>query len=277
MQSSRLLHSNGNGASNGDHARHLRDPAVATADEVPVDRTLYSAALVIGRLGNADILAFHERGLTVRPFKRFDSALAALLLGEPGTPLDQSVPLPRAPEQADDASMREKPHDSSGRRHSNPPDRMPDEGFAVAMRTELDQAIPEGPIREFFRFSALRSRRKLSPSEVAEAIGVDRDQITKLLEESGYPTAEAVIRWFRILRAAWFLTRTPPRSATEVASALYFSSGAVLGNAMKATIGMRPRELKAGGGFNVVLAQFRRVLREAVVHQPQSPASSASS
>lgn len=235
----------------------------------------YAAALVIGRLGNADILAFHERGLTVRPFKRFDSALAALLLSEPGTPLDQSGPPPRAPEQADDASTSEKPLDSSGRRHSSSPDRMPDEGFAVAMRTELDQALPDGSIREFFRFCALRSRRKLNPSEVAEAIGVDRDQFTQVLEESGYPTAEVVIRWFRILRASWFLTRTPPRSASEVASALYFSSGAVLGNTMKATIGMRPRELKANGGFNVALAHFRRVLREAVLHQPQSAASPA--
>jgi AraC-like DNA-binding protein len=227
-------------------------------------RTTYAAALIVAPLAESDIVDLVRRGFTVRPFLAVDSALAALVFGQNGDDAQLSLQAVRDNHVVTPASDRPS---QPAERAPQPTDRTYTGEFASQICTRLDPSLPNGPIREFVHLCARKTRNRLSVHQAAQAIGIERSRLNALLREAGYPTADEVIRWMRLLHAVWLLSRTPRRSVKEVARALEFASGPSMSNTMKNVLGARPTELGERGGFDFVFATFRRNLDQTKAHE----------
>jgi|HubBroStandDraft_6_1064221.scaffolds.fasta_scaffold46425_1 AraC-like DNA-binding protein len=261
-----MVQTNGSNGSNGRSTQRLLESERTVRDftgRSPRDdgrSHSYAAVLVIGPLTDDDIADFARAGRTVKTFLEIDESLAALVLGRPR----ETEPQPRE-------SPRTEPLGQVPDNHAGAVDRVRgisqeqvsthDGVFASEISTQLDPLLPTGPIRELFRLSARKTRKKLTVLQAAEAIGVEREKLTAMLREAGFPSPNEVIRQHRLLHAAWLLGRTPKRTVEEIATALGFASGAVLTHAMRTSMGAAPTKLEERGGFRLALAQFRRTLQ----------------
>jgi len=222
----------------------------------------YAAVLVIGPLTDNDIADFVRAGHAVRPFLEIDESLAALVLG---SARENRLPLREIPSADSMGPAKEPRAGESGKAASVVQEQVSthDSAFATDVCAQLDSLVPSGPIRELFRLSARKTRKRLTALQAAEAIGIEREKLTSLLRDAGFPPPQEVIRQHRLLHASWLFGRTPRRTVDEVAKALGFASGPVLSNAMRASMGAPPKELEKRGGFRLAIAQFKRVLQGA--------------
>ena len=97
---------------------------------------------------------------------------------------------------------------------------------------------------------------------VADALGVDRRTLVNRLASLGLPGPAALISWSRLILAARLL-EDPGRSVEQAAYALNFGSAPALRNMLRRYTGLRPAEVRRGGGMRCVLDLLRRRLRSA--------------
>jgi hypothetical protein len=217
-------------------------------------------ALVAGDITDEIIVYLARRGLMVQLRSQADASLFAAFFAQDnsyGRNTDNGAEHRRTTPPADQlVDTKAVPGD-------RPSERTFDGEFASQICTQLDPLLPTGPIRELFHLCAHKTRKRLAVRDAAEAIGVAPRKLAGLLKDAGYPGPDEVIRWFRLLHAIWLLSRTPRRSVEAVAKSLSYASGPSLSNTMKSMLGVRSKELANGGGLNLALAHFRRLLREA--------------
>jgi hypothetical protein len=143
-------------------------------------------------------------------------------------------------------------------------------------RVERSRAEPNPPTGDPRRQKLKRPPRHvvelLTPGEVADAAGVDASHLARALAADDLPSAEEMITWCRLLRAAWFLALLPGRSGERVALALHFTSGAQLGDTLHRMTKMRTMDVRARGGFAPVMAVLRERLTKVVSTQVGPPA-----
>lgn len=259
-------------STNGSNGQSSHEALTRPLTAVPMpdyrdERPAYAGALIIGPLTDQAIVELMRRGLAVRPFLSLDSVLTGLFVGQS---TDVAKPVhERANGDRTSPSAQERPVEI-GVAPSKVPDRTYDGEFASQICKQLDPSLPNGPIREFFHLCAAKTRKRLTVDQAAQAIGVERVRLSLLLGEGGYPEAHEVLRWMRLLHACWLLSRTPKRSVEEVAKSLAFASGPSMSNTMSNVLGVRPAALAERGGYNTVLAQFRRKLDQAQRREVQT-------
>src|SRR5581483_916773 len=216
--------------------RSVRDYTGEPASETE-RKAAYAAVLVIGPISDSEVADFARAGRTVRTFLEIDESLAALVLGR----VNEANLTTRPSANGDSVPQRGDSRTGESERARSTPEHVltHDSTFASEVCAQLDPLLPNGPIRELFHLSARKTRKRLSVLQASEALGVEREKLTTMLHEAGLPAPNEVIRQHRLLHAAWLLGRTPKRTVEEVATALGFASGPVLGNAMKVSMGAR--------------------------------------
>jgi AraC-like DNA-binding protein len=90
--------------------------------------------------------------------------------------------------------------------------------------------------------------------ELARAARCSPRTLHRALRAAGLPSPERLIAWHRLLHAARLLD--DGRSADCVARVLGFSSGSALRKSLKQLTGLRPGELRAGGGLAWAAERF---------------------
>jgi AraC-like DNA-binding protein len=137
-------------------------------------------------------------------------------------------------------------------------DHADDECTARLVLAELGLALPE-PARPVLEYVLAQARRPLSVDEVADALGMTRRTLARRLARTGVPTPLALINWCRLLVAARAM-EDRGRTLEQVALQLDFPGAAALRNMLARYTGLKPRDVREGGGLRRVLAAFRDAL-----------------
>lgn len=153
------------------------------------------------------------------------------------------------------------------------------EGFddtGIALRTALRTATVHTAARVIARdvqhvvpvavwqvveYVLARADRDLSVADIARALGIHRRTVARRLKAAGVPGARSLIRWCRLMLAAWMLEGNA-RTVESVAYALEFDSAGALRNAFRRYAAVSMREVRCVGGFRRVVAAFADRLAE---------------
>ena len=130
---------------------------------------------------------------------------------------------------------------------------------AARVLTALHPHVPVG-VTPFLRYCLERAAYEPSVTEAARYLGVHRKTLVYRLQQAALPTPRAMIGWCRLFLAAHLL-EDPRRSVAEVALELGFASSAALRGMLRRYTGLRPRDLRADGGLDALLARFVARLR----------------
>jgi AraC-like DNA-binding protein len=104
-------------------------------------------------------------------------------------------------------------------------------------------------------YCAQHASAPLSVAGVARALGVNRKTLLNRLVSANLPAPGVVISWCRLLVAAWVLEQGD-RPVEQVALALGFGSGTGFRNMLRRYTGLRPTQVRATGGFDMVADRF---------------------
>lgn len=94
-----------------------------------------------------------------------------------------------------------------------------------------------------------------STDELAEQVGMRRQDLSLRLKEVGLPTAGRLLTWVRVFYAAWWLS-DPGRSGVSVARQLEYSSSQALVRVVRNLLRVTPGELVARGGLDWAWLKF---------------------
>jgi AraC-like DNA-binding protein len=119
--------------------------------------------------------------------------------------------------------------------------------------------LPAG-LEPFFRYCALHAGKPLQVSVAVDGSRIARRTLDERLRRSGFPSAEELIGWHRILYAARELDR-PGRTVESVAGELGFSSASALRNLYRRHARLTPIIARDRGGFAYVLDRFVDLLQ----------------
>jgi AraC-like DNA-binding protein len=97
--------------------------------------------------------------------------------------------------------------------------------------------------------------------ELAAVLGVDERTVPRWCARADLPPPRRLLAWLRLLMAADLLD-DPHRSQADVARAIGYSSAASLAGAVRAMLGVGPRDLRDRGAFPAVAEAFSRELFE---------------
>jgi AraC-like DNA-binding protein len=132
-------------------------------------------------------------------------------------------------------------------------DRAQARGAAVDIRRYL---IGHSPVvRDAVLVAVTRAHERLTADRLAEIVAVSRRTLSAELADVGLPPPNKLVTWGRLIVAAQMLT-DHQRSADAVARALDFPSGSAFRNSCQRYLGLRPHEIRAAGGADVVTEQF---------------------
>jgi AraC-like DNA-binding protein len=120
--------------------------------------------------------------------------------------------------------------------------------------------VPE-PARVIVEYCLMHGRRALTVDDVARALGMHRKTLWGRLDRAGLPSPEKIISWARLLHAAQRL-ETSDWSLSKVATEYEYGTRGALRNMLFRYTGLAPAAVKQPGGFELVLAAFRRDLRQ---------------
>ncbi len=120
-------------------------------------------------------------------------------------------------------------------------------------------------VRDATLMAVARAHERLAPEGLAKILGIRRKTLTERLVQAGFPTAQRIIAWGRLIVAARML-EDPERSADSVALALDFPSGSAFRNTCQRYLHAAPNQIRSRGGANYVISAFLRQI------QPPSPA-----
>jgi AraC-like DNA-binding protein len=115
--------------------------------------------------------------------------------------------------------------------------------------------------RDALLVAVTRAHQRLSPDALARVLGMRRKVLSDRLVHAGFPTAQRLIAWGRLIVAAKML-EDPERTADSVALALDFPSGSAFRNTCQRYLHAAPHQIRArGGAAYVVGALMRHVQR----------------
>jgi AraC-like DNA-binding protein len=121
------------------------------------------------------------------------------------------------------------------------------------VRRELHGARPT--VRDATLVSIGRAHQRLSPDGLAKILGVRRKVLTDRLVQAGFPTAQRLLAWGRLIVAARLL-EDDERSADSVAMALDYPSGSAFRNTCQRYLRATPHEIRARGGASFAIQAF---------------------
>jgi AraC-like DNA-binding protein len=108
----------------------------------------------------------------------------------------------------------------------------------------------------FVEFCAGRSGTGWNVTAMVEQAGLKRRTLDSRLRRAGLPTAESILGWCRVLRAAWCLDRSTD-SVERVALAIGLTSASALRNFYRRYARLSPTAARTSGGFAFLLHAFR--------------------
>jgi AraC-like DNA-binding protein len=125
----------------------------------------------------------------------------------------------------------------------------------------VDQALPLVPreLRPFFVHCARAAVAPLEAGAAARAAGFAPRTLRRRLRRAGLPPAWQIVRWNRVLHAAWRL-HLAARPVKTVAAALGFESALALRKSFVRVTGETIRSVLARGGFRYLLQRYLRAL-----------------
>ena len=127
-----------------------------------------------------------------------------------------------------------------------------------ALAEELRALIPSKAL-SLVQYCLLNGARAPSVAGVALALGTNRRTLVTRTTEAGLPSPRLLIGWGRLLAAAGLLARSD-HSVEQVAYYLGFGSASELRNMCRRYTGLRPRDVRAGGGVIAILPFLRRAI-----------------
>lgn len=128
-------------------------------------------------------------------------------------------------------------------------------GVAGMVKSNLAPAID--PMATDALLTAItRAHERLTPARLARELGVGGRRLSRALAASGYPSANKLIMWGRLIVAAALMDGTR-HSTDRIALTLSFPSGSAFRNNCRRYLGAKPSEIRARGGAALVFDLFR--------------------
>jgi AraC-like DNA-binding protein len=128
-------------------------------------------------------------------------------------------------------------------------------GVLETLRRALGDVKPT--VRDATLVAVTRAHQRLSPEGLAKILGVRRKNLSERLAQTGFPTAQRLIAWGRLIVAARMLEDSE-RSADSVALALDYPSGSAFRNTCQRYLHAAPQQIRARGGASYVIGAFLR-------------------
>jgi AraC-like DNA-binding protein len=107
-----------------------------------------------------------------------------------------------------------------------------------------------------------RAHERLSPDALSRLIALPRRTVSAHLHRAGFPSAQRLLTWGRLIVAAHMLEESH-RSAQRVAGALEFPSGSAFRNTCQRYLHAAPNEIRARGGASFVIRMMLSQLHTA--------------
>jgi len=104
--------------------------------------------------------------------------------------------------------------------------------------------------------SITRAHERLTPAALAREMGIGARRLSRALSASGYPSANKLIMWGRLIVAAALMDGTR-HSTDRIALTLSFPSGSAFRNNCRRYMAATPSEIRAGGGAKLVFTTLQ--------------------
>lgn len=132
----------------------------------------------------------------------------------------------------------------------------------------LQPAIAEvkPTVRDALLVAVTRAHQRLTPESLARILGLRRKVLSDRLVHAGFPTAQRLIAWGRLIVAAKML-EDHERTADSVALALDFPSGSAFRNTCQRYLRAAPQQIRARGGASYVIGSLIRHVQAAGGYQ----------
>lgn len=101
-----------------------------------------------------------------------------------------------------------------------------------------------------------RAHERLTPASLAREMGIGARRLSRALSVSGYPSANKLIMWGRLIVAGALMDGTR-HSSDRIALRLSFPSGSAFRNNCRRYLGAKPSEIRTQGGARWVFAALR--------------------
>ena len=102
----------------------------------------------------------------------------------------------------------------------------------------------------------IRAHERLTPAALAREMGIGARRLSRALAASGYPSANKLIMWSRLIVAAALMDGTR-HSTDRIALTLSFPSGSAFRNNCRRYLGATPSEIRSRGGAKLVFGALR--------------------
>ncbi|MGH7717919.1 MAG: response regulator transcription factor [Gemmatimonadaceae bacterium] len=137
------------------------------------------------------------------------------------------------------------------------------------VRRELTGVKPT--VRDATLVAVGRAHQRLSTEGLAKVLGIRRKTLTERLVQQGFPAAQRLLAWGRLIVAARML-EDDERSADSVAMALDYPSGSAFRNTCQRYVHATPHEIRARGGASFVIRAFLAETRSGATGAAESSA-----
>jgi AraC-like DNA-binding protein len=131
---------------------------------------------------------------------------------------------------------------------------------ANVIKRDVEHVVPSA-VWPVIAYALDHADRDLTVTELARALAVHRRTVARRLKAAGVPGPRTLIRWCRLILAAWMLEGTT-RTVESVALALDFASAGALRNALRRYAALSVSDVRRRDGFRRVADAFACRLRE---------------
>lgn len=125
-------------------------------------------------------------------------------------------------------------------------------------------------VRDALLITVTRAHQCLSPEGLAKILGIRRKVLSDRLVQAGFPTAQRLIAWGRLVVAAKML-EDHERTADSVALALDYPSGSAFRNTCQRYLHAAPQQIRSRGGASYVITAFLRQVQSGTSGRLPSP------
>ena len=140
---------------------------------------------------------------------------------------------------------------------------------ATVIRREVEHVVPPA-VWPVMAYALNHADRNLTVTDLSRALGVHRRSVARRLKAAGVPGPRALIRWCRLILAAWML-EGKGRTVESVALALDFESAGALRNALRRYAALSVSDIRRPDGFRRVAEAFACRLRNDSVDLEAGP------
>ncbi|HMA01301.1 MAG: helix-turn-helix domain-containing protein [Gemmatimonas sp.] len=133
-------------------------------------------------------------------------------------------------------------------------------GIIELLRPAIADVKPT--VRDALLVTVTRAHQRLAPDLLAKILGIRRKVLSDRLVQAGFPTAQRLIAWGRLVVAAKMLEDNE-RTADSVALALDFPSGSAFRNTCQRYVHAAPHQIRARGGAAYVIGALLRHVQSA--------------